>query len=126
MNFQARVLIALLFCLLLFACREKTDNPGEPVALAADSLISEEKMVLILADVHVAEAAFLLERNEGLNSEADPENIYEGIFRKYGISRSRYDQNFAFYRKDPEKFAKMYEKIIGVLEIHQKAFILAK
>jgi hypothetical protein len=126
MNFPARVMIAVLAGLLLFACRGKTDIPGSPVAISADSLIPEEKMVLILADVHVAEAAFLLERNEGLDSEENPESIYQGTFKKYRISRTRYDQNLAFYRQDTEKFAKMYEKIIGVLESHQTTFKLSK
>ena len=123
MMFIVRIWIAFLLCTLLFACREKNDVPTSQTAIPADSLISPDKMILILADVHVLEASMLLERNDGQGSRDKPRHFYQGVFNKYHISPERYDQNLAFYRKNPEDFEKMYEKVIEVLEKRQKTFL---
>jgi hypothetical protein len=115
----------LLSCTLFFACTENKDIPA-PVALSADSLIAPGTMVLILADVHLVEASLLLERNEGLDPQDTPEAYYQGIFNKYRISHERYDRNLTYYREDPENFAKMYEKVIELLQSRQHAMSEAK
>jgi Domain of unknown function (DUF4296) len=125
MIFRSRIWIAFLLFTLFSACREKKDVPP-PVGVSSDSLISPQIMIMILADVHVAEAALMLERNEGLESKDKPGKYYQGIFKKYGISHERYDQNLTVYRENPENFAKMYEKVIELLEIRQRAFSEAK
>ncbi|MCX6306207.1 MAG: DUF4296 domain-containing protein [Bacteroidetes bacterium] len=122
MIFTARIRIAILCCLLVTGCREKKDLPGSPVAISADSLITPEKMVLILADVHVVEASFLLDRNNGKVSKDRQDDYYKGIFKKYHISPGRYDENLAFYRSNPENYAKMYEKVVVLLENRQEKF----
>jgi hypothetical protein len=125
MILNPRFWIAILSCTLFFACTENKDIPA-PVAMSKDSLISPGTMVMILADVHLVEAALLLERNEGLEPEGKPGEYYQGIFNKYRISHERYDQNLKYYRENPENFAKMYEKVIEMLEARQKAFSEAK
>ncbi len=116
----ARFLFAVLLCILFNACREQKDNTAFQAPISSDSLISPEKMVLILADVHVVEAALLIERNKGTDSERNPDYYYQGVFKKYHISPARYDQNLTYYREDPENFIKMYEKVIILLESRQK------
>ena len=126
MIFNPRFWFAILFCTLFFACGEKKDLRGSSDTISPDSLISSGKMILILADVHVVEAALLLERNEGQVPNDEPAHYYQGIFNKYHISPGRYDQNLTFYRENPENFEKMYEKVIEVLENRQKRFPGAK
>lgn len=126
MIFSPRFWIAILFCTLFFACREKKDIRGTSSTISSDSLISPEKMILILADVHIVEAALLLERNEGLTSKGKPGEYYQGIFNKYRISHERYDQNLTFYRENPENFEKMYEKVIELLENREQTLSAAK
>ena len=77
-------------------------------------------MILILADVHVIEAAMLLDRNKGVSSRDKLDFYYTGIFRKYRISPERYDQNCMHYRQNPDNYAKMYEKVIALIEGRQK------
>jgi hypothetical protein len=88
--------------------------------MPADSLIAPEKMVLILSDVHVVEAAMLLDRNEGREPKHNPDYYYNGIFRKYHISAGRYDQNLIYYRQSPDDFMKIYEKVISQVEARKK------
>lgn len=120
MIFKARIPIVILCCMLLHGCGNKKVVPGTNVSISADSLISEEKMVLILADVHVAEAAMLLERNNGLSVKDKQAFYYQGIFSKHHVSGSRYEENLTFYRQNPDNLAKMYEKVTAILENRQK------
>ena len=120
MMFTSRFWIMLLLFMVLFACSEKKDMPVSSDVVSADSVISPENMILIMSDVHIVEAALLLDRNEGQELDGNADYYYRGIFRKYHISRGRYDQNLLFYRQNPETFAKMYEKVIDVIETRQK------
>lgn len=120
MIFTTRFLIAVLLCTLLFSCKEEKDIPLSPAIVAADSLISSDRMILIMSDVHIIEAALLLERNEGREPQEKAGYYYQCIFNKYHISQGRYDQNLLYYRQNPENFEKMYEKVIDILETRQK------
>jgi hypothetical protein len=96
--------------------------PGQTDLVSADSLISPGRMILILTDVHVAEAALHAEQNSGPGPKRGPEFYYAGIFRKYHISPARYEQNLAHYRQNPGEYAKMYEKVIAIIESQKKNF----
>ena len=120
MIFKAWLPILILLYVLLSGCGDKKVVPGADSPIPADSLISEGKMILILADVHVAEAAMLIGRNEGTDVKDKQAFYYQAIFNKHHISGSRYEQNLAFYRQNPDNFAKMYEKVTTVLENRQK------
>ncbi|MFZ4521175.1 MAG: DUF4296 domain-containing protein [Bacteroidales bacterium] len=118
----SRLLVFILLCAMVAACGGKKEMPDVQGRISADSVILPEKMVLILADVHTVEGAMLLHRNEGLEAKNNPEYYYQGIFRKYHITRERYDQSLKFYRQNPENYAKMYEKVILMIENRQKRF----
>ena len=122
MIFPSRICMAILLCTLLLGCSEKKDRSLSPFVIPADSVISPDKMVLIMADVHVIEAALLFESNEALESKEDVGFYYKGIFNKYHISPARYNQNLKFYRQNPENFARMYEQVIKVTDDRQKKF----
>jgi hypothetical protein len=121
MIFPVRLTLAILLSTTLFACGDKKELPlTDTVSMPADSLIAPEKMVLILSDVHVVEAAMLLDRNEGREPKHNPDHYYNGIFRKYHISAGRYDQNLIYYRQSPDDFMKIYEKVISQVEARKK------
>jgi hypothetical protein len=115
-------LVLITFFVLLVSCGKKKDIPSSEVAIPADSLISEENMVHVLADAHMIEAALVIERNIGVVSTEKPGLLYQGIFNKYHISRARYDENLRYYRQNPTLLTKMYDKVIGELETRQKKF----
>ncbi len=115
-------ILLFLSLLLLFACT--TDQqPVEAQLIPADSIIPEEQMVLILADVHIIESAMLIERNRGKNAASQAGFYYTGLFKKYGISRKRYQQNLEYYRDDPDTFIKLYEKVVRELTGREKNFV---
>jgi hypothetical protein len=117
-----RILAVIAVAFLVSSCGEKKEIPSTAAAIPSDSLISPEKMVHVLADVHMVEAALLIERNEGRESKEKPGIYYQGIFTKYRISRDRYDENIRYYRQNPAKLLKVYEKVIAELETRQQKF----
>ncbi|MEI7980527.1 MAG: DUF4296 domain-containing protein [Bacteroidota bacterium] len=88
----------------------------------SDSLISREKMVRLLVDIHIIEAALVVKRSDGGEQDDLSVQYYKAVFRKYGISRYRYDQNMKFYRQDPEEFGKMYEEVVSNLTSRQENY----
>ena len=108
-----------LSCLMV-SCGEKKDIPSSEVEMPSDSLISPEKMVLILGDVHQVEAALLLDQSPAKEIKANGDLYYLGVFRKFHISRQRYDENLRYYRQNPLKMSKMYDKVISDIETKEK------
>ena len=126
MTFPVNSLLTICLCLLIAACGQKKEIPSGDVPMPADSLVSSEKMIHIMADIHVVEAVLLLERNQGNVSETDADFYYQGIFRKNHISKRRFDENLKYYRQNPVEFAKMYDRVIRELENRQKYLSPAK
>ncbi|NQV02548.1 MAG: DUF4296 domain-containing protein [Bacteroidia bacterium] len=108
--------------LLLVGCLPDK-KPEEMLMLPADSIIPEAQMVLLLADAHTIEAALLIARNRGTNTTDLTNYYYTGLFKKYGISKERYQQNLEYYREDPEAFTHFYEKVNSELKAREKNFI---
>jgi hypothetical protein len=73
-------------------------------------------MIQILADVHILEAGVQLKKNRGINPGADAEHLYNGLFRKYSITESRYRLNMDYYRSNPAAFEKFYQKVIEEID----------
>jgi|WetSurMetagenome_2_1015567.scaffolds.fasta_scaffold157315_1 hypothetical protein len=103
-------------------------GPGSRVRPApsfpADSLIGEDLMVQILADVHTIEGGLQVLRNRGTRLGSMPEDLYNGLYRKYRISEPRFRENLAYYRTDPENFMKLYERVVQELKSRQQRFKL--
>lgn len=108
--------------ILLAACSASTDRVDE-AANSPDSIIPEGVMVLMLADAHTIEAALLIARNRGTSTEELGNYYYSGLFRKYGVSRERYQQNLDYYRDDPDRFILIYEQVNRELTKREKDFV---
>ncbi|MEI6173768.1 MAG: DUF4296 domain-containing protein [Bacteroidota bacterium] len=122
--FPFRVVVCLF--LLVVSCTEKKGETVKEEVMPSDSLISPEKMIHILADIHVIEAGLVVERNDRVDSKVAAAMYYEGIFKKYHISRNRYDANLKHYSQSPSELSKMYDKVIREIEIREKSFPLKK
>ncbi|MDD4553125.1 MAG: DUF4296 domain-containing protein [Bacteroidales bacterium] len=119
MNRSQLFLGFLVFIATFCSCSGHRDEVASSQAISADSVIEPAKMVLILSDVHVVEAALVMERNEGIQKTDNSAFYYRKIFEKYHITRNRYDQSLAYYRQDPEFFSNMYGEVIRNLEERQ-------
>jgi hypothetical protein len=126
-------LIALFF---LFACNQpKTDAVEKP-----DDLIPEEKMVQIMADVHLLEAALNVRtpqvtrphgpltlegpRDSILHTvvndpAAKPPIEWYDIFKRHGVTKKQYETSMAWYGSQPEKLNTLYDEVITELTKRQ-------
>jgi len=126
MRFLSPFSIGVCLFLLIVSCTEKKGETVKEEVMPSDSLISPEKMIHILADIHVIEAGLVVERNDHADSKITAALYYEGIFKKYHISRIRYDANLKHYSQNPTEMGKMYGKVIREIEIREKSFPVKK
>lgn len=106
------MLLVFLTC-LLFACSETgADKNASPPA----DLIPRDKLVSVIKDVHLLEAAISIRRTPGAvkNSVGD----YD-IFKKHNVTREQYDKSIAWYSLHLEQFRDIYNEVFDQLKNEQ-------
>lgn len=111
-GFTRLVLMCFGVAGLLFSCTNPLKEERRSI-LPADSIISEQVMVELIADIHILEAGLLQKRNHGEKTAGLAEEWYRGLFAKYGITDSRFRQNLRYYQWDTEQYSVLYEKVIA-------------
>lgn len=124
----------LLLVLFAFSCNtQEKENLSEPAGL-----IPEDKIVQVLADVHLLEATLSIRSpqpsmtrtpfdphrdttvraivQEAMNKE--PIGFYD-IFKKHGVTRKQYETSMQWYSAKPEKLNELYDKVIVELTKRQ-------
>ncbi len=95
-----------------------------PPSFPKDSLISQPLMIQVLADVQEIEAGLTVMRNQGKDPGVLTQELYDGLYRKYHISETRFRDNLSYYRTDPENFLKLYEQVLQELKDRQNRYRL--
>lgn len=121
----SRTLWLILFAGLT-ACGDSGNHPESVTIGNTDSVLSENRMVVLMADVHIAEAAITIALNQGRETKALSRELYDGIFRKHGITRADYDQSLRHYNQHPQQFTKMYTRVISILKDQEQRFAAEK
>ena len=95
-------------------------NKHEPLsAEEPENLIHRDTIVLILADVEIAEAALRHKQNFGHEIGDQNEVYFLTIFKKYNITKAQYDSSMAYYKSDIESLNLIYEDVITRLSLMQ-------
>ena len=97
---KIRLLLIALGLLGLICCSEPP--PELP--------IEEDKLVKILADVHIAEAALQNLSGEVKDSTADA--YYQQIAQRHKIDRALLDSTIILIRKDAKRMSVLYTKVL--------------
>jgi hypothetical protein len=129
------VIVALL---LLFSCNQ----PQVETIKKPDDLIPEEKMVQVLADVHLLEAALNVRspqvmRPSGplpktlelprdtviramvVDPNAPPPIGWYDVFKKHGVTKAQYESSMSWYSANPETLNHLYDEVITELTTRQ-------
>ena len=114
----------ILICCLVSCNSHKTEARLEK--LPADSLISREKMIRILIDLHLVEATLQLQRNRGKDINLLTKEYYQWLYSRHHISKNRFMANFDYYSQDPEDFGKIYEIVLIELTDRWKKSAVSK
>jgi len=81
---------------------------GESELKVPDEVIPRDSMIMLMADIHLAEARLLLGGGGG-----EMKNKYlQNVLYKHGTDTARFNRSFNFYSAHPDYFTKMYDEVI--------------
>lgn len=106
-----RKVILLFVAILLFSC-------GEKVVEKPENLIPKEKMVLILHDLAILNAAKSTAR---LELEKKGIDVMEFLYQQHKIDSTQFSQSDLYYASMPLEYQSIYEKVEALLEKKSKA-----
>lgn len=105
----ARLAIFCFSIFVLISCNSDKDKSN------SRDLLSEEKLVQVLYDIHIADGlltANVLPEEEYLNDS----NIYYSVFEKNATTREQFDATIEHYvDKDLEKLGEIYDQVLEKL-----------
>jgi len=106
-----KILLCALLIVLFAECK-KTE------VKIPDGVLKKEELVPILADVHIAQAAAVM------NSASDSTRysmaeMMKYIFKIHHTTQAQYDSSIAFYTQHPEIMSQIYDKVIAELSKKQ-------
>ncbi len=88
----------------------------EPVVKKPRKLLSRDKMVEMLAEIHVAESVHQYRRYSSEQvlqlTEAD---FYYSILNKYQVADSVFEQSLIYYASFPKDFERIYSRVLDKL-----------
>jgi len=99
--------------------------PGcdEPPVERPENLIGEEKMIDMLVDIHLAEAAFFSQRTrDSLVEKSSSADFYYSVLQKYEVPDSVFEKSFVFYASQPRDFEKMYRQVMNQINEMEQEF----
>jgi len=86
-----------------------------------ESTLSEEKMAVILTDIHIAEARVTKLQLRSLDSSLLIFNkLKADIWKKYKVDTLVYRTSYSYYMTHPQKMARIYEKVNKKIELREK------
>jgi hypothetical protein len=132
-------MIAILLIAVLAAGCNATNGESAPSVEEPEDLIQRDKMIQVIADVHLLEAA------AGLRAPVPPSRMpneipgqpnvsvpapmpevtqqknlpYYDIFKQHGVTLDQYQRSYKWYTMDPEEFGLMYDEVINELTRRQ-------
>lgn len=108
--------VLLVSLLVATACSKKT----EPVPTVS-TLLSEEKLVLVLADIHEAEAMinseFKIEKRDSLANA-----LLSTVYAIHKVTPADVDSSLNAYLREPRATEVLYEKIAARLSLQESEF----
>lgn len=97
-----RGVFVLWLCLLAIGCSKQVEKPKE--------LIPETKMISVLKEVHIAEAAIQSAKADQKDSIATL--YYSTIFKIHDIGEQSFYESLDYYMMQPKRFEQMYEQVV--------------
>ncbi len=97
--------------IILTSCSSISDPEKE--GKIQDSIISTRKMIDILTDIHLADAALKIKQNQNKDIKGDAELYYSMIFKKYNITKNEFKKSLDYYINNPQKLEFIYSEVIN-------------
>ena len=105
-------MVFMFLMLMVSACKKpKTEIPP--------GIISPDSMVLVMTDVHIAEAAVVQKNLNGDTGTVYAASFYRFIFEKHHITETVYRNSVAFYNAHPDEYDKIYSQVLTEISKRQ-------
>lgn len=109
--------IYFLLVLFFYSCSDSTQMETKEL------IISEEKFIVMLEEIHMFEAGYQLERTSDLKSAENNLSLnYRELFKKHNVSSSDFKKCMEYYSNNPEKLSQIYSEILENLK-HQHSLV---
>ena len=103
-----KILLSILSVFLLACTSPKTEIPTD--------ILSETTFTNILKEVHLAEAAFELNKTKSMgNAKNSLANSYQSIYKKHSIDEADFSNTLSYYALHPEKLEAIYTTVLEEL-----------
>jgi hypothetical protein len=96
-----------IFLLTLIGCSRFKTGSSTP-----SGIISQDSMIGILVDIHVADAVADQRFGADKPNRAFINAMYEQIYKNHHITAAQYKESYKYYETHPAEMDKMYEQII--------------
>jgi hypothetical protein len=120
---MSRTIILLsAFILFFFSCKQNKEEVTyikEPT-----NLLSTEKMINLITEVHIAEALIVQHQTHGQNVSYYTALYYKTILKKFNITRKDFTENMEYYSYDSKKLDHIYTEVITNLTKKQTEIML--
>lgn len=88
--------------------------------------ISEDKLASILQEMHIAETFAQINSSDSngyMKKNYDTLFVhYSHIYKKYDLDTAAFHQAIAWYKKNPEKFDKVYEQVLSEMSVLKERY----
>jgi len=74
-----------------------------------------EKMKMIMADMHIADAVAEMKGKGGANEAEVTRELYAQIYKNNGVTEEQFNKSYQFYLSHPVWQNKLYEEILTEL-----------
>lgn len=98
----------ILIIIIASSCRREEVKPS----------LSEQKMIAVLVDIHIAEGA--MQNLAQVKKDSVSGIYYEQVFEIHDIKPQDYVEMIQYLKKNPKKMEALYKKVIEKLEVMTK------
>lgn len=92
---------------LLFACKSTSNG-----------ILSEEKMVAVYTDIHIAEGRLKTVNIFGDSAKKMAPVLYQEIYTRHQTTAQEFQKSYEYYQKDPEKLEHIIDLVL--IELSKK------
>ena len=104
-----RLVIIIFTC--FFSCSSESSKYSQY------KLLEKDVFILMLKDLHIAEAKFQLKKHEDYEYQKSILLFeYNDIFRSYNIKKEDFDKMIKYYSYNPKELKSIYEEILINIE----------
>ena len=105
--------------LILSACKPKSafEVTDDMINNVPDSVLAVDNMVLVMTDIHLAEALVQENKTDTIPQDIRLKEHYAYIFKLHNIDSKKYNSSYNYYSQNPVLMNHIYTKVVEQLNV---------